>query len=468
METKDLLVELHDEYTLVQKGGNTLSLSGPDRSRSIQCRSAGVYDAMLEIDDGTSTREELKQFVRGPVTDGTLVELLQLMRHLEQIGAIQYSLSTDDRTLAVLKPMSRSFQYATPEITTADTCRISRFTCMRRMDDSFIAENPRGHGYVKLVKPETVQLLHMLSRSRNVSDIVTGVDSFSAPYLGALLQMFLSTEIIDRDEPPEDERTWEFHDLYFHARSRDPRHYGGDGATFRFGDSIDPPPHLDPPGAEDTISLPKPKLDKLKQEDPSFTDVMESRRSIRTYSETPPTKKEIGEFLYRSARIKNVDNSGEYTTTTRVYPGAGALYEFEIYPVINDATNLENGLYYYHPGNHQLLRQSGMTSPVKNLVKRARISTGDQLTPDVQVLFLIGARFRRMSWKYETVAYSLTLKNLGVLYQTFYLTASVMNLAPCALGTGDSDLFCQATGTDYLRQNSVGEFLLGRPAHESN
>jgi hypothetical protein len=36
-----------------------------------------------------------------------------------------------------------------------------------------------------------------------------------------------------------------------------------------------------------------------------------------------------------------------------------------------------------------------------------------------------------------------------------------MNLAPCGLGTGDSDLFSQAVGTDYYEETSVGELLLG-------
>jgi hypothetical protein len=36
-----------------------------------------------------------------------------------------------------------------------------------------------------------------------------------------------------------------------------------------------------------------------------------------------------------------------------------------------------------------------------------------------------------------------------------------MNLAPCALGNGNSDLFAAAAGTDYYAETSVGEFILG-------
>ena len=75
----------------------------------------------------------------------------------------------------------------------------------------------------------------------------------------------------------------------------------------------------------------------------------------------------------------------------------------------------------------------------------------------------MAARFSWVVWKYESIAYALTLKHVGVLYQTMYLAATAMGLAPCAIGGGDADLFAQATGTDYYAETSVGEFLLGSP-----
>ncbi|MFN8625359.1 MAG: hypothetical protein U0587_05185 [Candidatus Binatia bacterium] len=50
---------------------------------------------------------------------------------------------------------------------------------------------------------------------------------------------------------------------------------------------------------------------------------------------------------------------------------------------------------------------------------------------------------------------------MGVLYQTMYLVATAMGLAPCAAGCGNADLFARAAGVDYYAETSVGEFLLG-------
>jgi SagB-type dehydrogenase family enzyme len=76
-------------------------------------------------------------------------------------------------------------------------------------------------------------------------------------------------------------------------------------------------------------------------------------------------------------------------------------------------------------------------------------------------LITLAARFQRVSWKYQSIAYALILKNVGVIYSTMYLVATAMDLAPCALGTGDSDYFTKLSGTDYLQETSVGEFILG-------
>jgi hypothetical protein len=46
-------------------------------------------------------------------------------------------------------------------------------------------------------------------------------------------------------------------------------------------------------------------------------------------------------------------------------------------------------------------------------------------------------------------------------YQTMYLVATAMKLAPCALGSGNSALFAEATGVDRRADPAVGEFMLG-------
>ena len=92
------------------------------------------------------------------------------------------------------------------------------------------------------------------------------------------------------------------------------------------------------------------------------------------------------------------------------------------------------------------------------MVQAAMASSGLKQPPDV--LITLAARFGRLAWKYEGVAYALAQKNVGGLYQQMYLVATALGLAPCALGAGNSDVFADATGLDYFAETSVGEFLL--------
>jgi SagB-type dehydrogenase family enzyme len=79
-------------------------------------------------------------------------------------------------------------------------------------------------------------------------------------------------------------------------------------------------------------------------------------------------------------------------------------------------------------------------------------------------LITIAARFGRISWKYSSIAYSLILKDVGVLIQTFYLMATDMRLGGCAIGITNIDLFAKMTGIEFHVEGPVGQFAIGRGA----
>jgi SagB-type dehydrogenase family enzyme len=140
----------------------------------------------------------------------------------------------------------------------------------------------------------------------------------------------------------------------------------------------------------------------------------------------------------------------------RPYPGAGAVYELELYPVVDRCDGLAAGLYHYDPLAHQLERLSGPTPETQGLLDEARSPGGPSERPDV--LLVIAARFPRVSWKYESIAYALVMQDVGALMQTFYLVATAMSLAPYALGRSAPDLFHRAAGVDGYTETSVGAF----------
>lgn len=251
---------------------------------------------------------------------------------------------------------------------------------------------------------------------------------------------------------------WSFPDLLFHARSRE---RGPHGATYPLaGDP--PPPAIRPGHGGPRVPLETPDLAARRRSDPPLQRVLDERRSRRSPG-LAPTRLQLGELLYRAARSDaprpDPGPHPEYQITRRPYPSGGASHALEVYVAAHACADLERGIYHYEPDRHALCCLKRPCREFDALLRRAAASTGRDGTP--QVLLVLTARFARTSWKYEGSSYSLILKEVGVLFQTFYLLAEAMGLPACALGSGNADLFAEATGIDYLVEGSVGEFILG-------
>jgi SagB-type dehydrogenase family enzyme len=125
---------------------------------------------------------------------------------------------------------------------------------------------------------------------------------------------------------------------------------------------------------------------------------------------------------------------------------------------------LEPGLHHYDPLGHRLVLVRPLDRLVTSLIGYATIAAPGTVPGAV---IHLAARFGRVAWKYDAIAYATILKHVGVLYQTMYLVATAMGLSACALGSGNADLFAAAAGTDPRVESSVGDFLLGgRPTVE--
>ena len=94
---------------------------------------------------------------------------------------------------------------------------------------------------------------------------------------------------------------------------------------------------------------------------------MGHRRSVREYGARPLSARQLGEFLYRVARIQDEQDVVIETPhgpmpmaiASRPYPSGGALYELEFYAAIAACDGLDPGLYYYEPRDHGLIRICG-------------------------------------------------------------------------------------------------------------
>jgi oxazoline/thiazoline dehydrogenase len=350
------------------------------------------------------------------------------------------------KPFATIEPISHRYQFEYEQVRPNQMYILSRFVYLRRDHRQLILESPLSHARLILHEQQAAVFIAALvrptrvtNRSLRLFELLWNCRALSGPEDNELLQ-------------------WDYHDLLFHSRSRVGRHSNAYGKTDHLVEKIAPQPAVKQFKSRKSISLYTPNMERLMKADIPFTRVLETRRSQRNHGAKAITQDQLGEFLFRSSRVCRMFSADGAEYTQRVYPGTGAAYELELYLAIDRCNGIPSGLYHYDPLHHRVEPLSEKTSELEQLLQSAG-STVHASIP--QILIIVSARFLRISFHYESISYAAILKDVGVLYQTFYLVANAMGLAACALGVGNSDLFAEAAGTDYYEETSVGEFILG-------
>jgi SagB-type dehydrogenase family enzyme len=425
------------------------------------------------------TRAELEVPGAGHDGEAGSEAVARLLDRLRAGGWLKTTVAQGGRPLYTLDPLHPP--PPPPPPWDADAALVlSRFAVLHRDDGGLVLESPRAWCDIRVHDPAVLGVV--LGRLADLRAGTTGSPAGSEAGAGAgageagrrLIHDLRWSGMAVPDGAEDGElrlRQWSPHELWFHNRSRiGYRGFLGDGfaATHWAKGRFDPPPARPEPFPGPTVDLHRPDLDALRRTDPPLTAVIEERRSLRFQDEdNPVTATQLGEFLYRCARTLEVGSYGGQDgqerqngleLTRRPYPSGGGAYELEVYPVVRHAVGLAPGMYHYDSHAHRLRLVRPVSHPAVRHLLRGSAALGPQPS---QVLLVVSARPGRLMWKYEAIGYALVLKHLGVLYQTMYLVATAMGLAPCAIGAGDAVAFTEATGRDPLAECGVGEFALG-------
>jgi SagB-type dehydrogenase family enzyme len=465
----DITVELDSD------SGGFIRSSGVNFYVPYMSRNMSIVFELLALEQYSG--EEFDSLIRAKcnLQEASLVNYY--LSELERGGLVRYSVFDKSSHIADVIPYRstkfRLLRHSPNRAGYRTHFRLSKFTMCRREESYCIAESSLSNTEVLIHSPEVFFVLAQLSKPRTIDELQANCPRLDAVALRLLLDVFSILEIVDqtdangnfREDTDPRLRLWECHDLYFHLQSRAGGSSRPIGAHYPFSGSIPAAPALEPFHSTDSFPLYKPDLNGLVANDVSLTEALESRNSIRSHGATPIAAQQLGEFLYRSARITELgpatspNNQSHYQMSRRPYPSGGACYDLEIYITVTKCAGLEPGLFWYHPLEHSLHRVSGVTRYTEALIRDATLTSLSDSPP--QLLFTFTSRTARLSWKYRRISYATTLKNVGVLIQTMYLVATAMRLAPCALGTGNSETFLKAAGLDRLTECPVGEFMLG-------
>jgi len=444
---------------------------------------------------GPAAKELLRRMSFGPVSlenvlgaparEPAAEELAQHKRLHEVLDQLQCAvvrslgLQNAAGPLLSVVPIARQATFDPPELDSGQVVRLSRFAALRVGEAGMLLESPLALHRVVLHRAVATWVVGSLGRPTTPAATAAALH-LAEPVALDLVSYLVAAGMVVLSQPgalPATARfaedsdpvlmPWSHHDLLFHSRSRLGRHDDPHGAVFPYAERLPPEPAVKPPPAGPRLPLYRPALADVLAADPKLTAVVEARRSFHEFGPTPVTAEQIGELLYRTARIRSLRPGpgapGEtpYVISDRPYPTSGGLHELELYLTIDRCTGLARGIYHYDPLEHGLTLVNENEDDLSELLDAARVSAG--MTAPPPVLLTMTARFRRVSWMHSGLAYATSLKHVGVLQQTLYLVATAMRLAPCAIAGGDSDAAARAFRLDWRAESSVGEFIVGSP-----
>ena len=411
-------------------------------------------------------------------------ELALLVRRLAHSGLLEYRLARArrDKDLVVIEPQMADYWPEMAKLNATDTVALSRFAYLRRRGDDMVLESPRSPALFRICDQRIAATIATLSTPHKIGKLRQAQGAVAFALLGLLFacNMLFKVEAKSNaisntksDSPRLTEGdaglvVWDFHDLLFHTRSTVGRHANPTGGSYPYIGVIPPPPAVRAPWSGNAIDLDAFAAEQARS---PFAALLRERHSTRDFDETQPiTIAELAKLLDHTMRVQwkwtspldfGDGNAGpEIDYTRRPYPSAGSAYELELYLVVKHCDGLARGLYHYDADRHALVPIMARVQDIEAQLVSAQFAM-DAPTPP-QILITIAARFDRIAWKYTAIAYSLILKNVGVLLQTLYLAATDLGLGGCAIGITNIDLFAKMTGQEFYVEGPVGQFALGR------
>lgn len=431
-----------------------LTLAG-GRIVTLKPSTPGLRDALLALSEGAE-----EEHLLGLAGGKDSASLYHYIAKLAAGGVIEASADHGAVPLMRLIPLQIEFSLPRSE-PLPQRVMLNRFAYLRRGERGTILQHPDAPFEV-LIEDEAC--------GRLITGLASGVRDIRS-FTGALDHAFLALLVspgfvVDADvEEPPARQSWEFHDRLFHRATRSHSYRLPRGATYRFLDQWPAPPAIRPHYQGQRITLPGPGSLPTSSSAP-LRDVMEKRRSARAMSAEPVSIEDIGLLLYRVARVKAVHSGSQsipQETLLRPYPSAGAIHELEFYLAIHCCDRLSPGFYHYNGHEHTVTLISKSDRAAARIVAECAASWGQPERPPHAVM-IVASRLPRLAWKYAGIAYRMSLLNAGVVIQSLYLTVADLGLAGSAIGTGNSDLFAQATGASSWEETSIAEFGFGRPA----
>lgn len=176
----------------------------------------------------------------------------------------------------------------------------------------------------------------------------------------------------------------------------------------------------------ESVDLPSPQ----KEGGVSIENAIEGRRSRRQYSDDSLSLKEISQLCWAAQGITDA------ITKFRAAPSAGALYPIEMF-VVSGNSDLEPGIYHYHPSPHKLERVK--KGDFRESLSRAAV--GQKEVKQAPIDIVITGVYQRTAKKYGSRAERYVHLEAGHVAENIYLQCESLGLSTVSIGAfSDSEV----------------------------
>ncbi len=197
------------------------------------------------------------------------------------------------------------------------------------------------------------------------------------------------------------------------------------------------------------IRLPAPSLTG----EVSVEEAIASRRSIRSYVDSPITLQELSQLLWAAQGITDPVRG------FRSAPSAGATYPLTVFAVVREGgvLGLESGVYEYLPEPHglRLVRRGDFSEEL------AEAALGQAWVREAPVCLVIAADYSRTTEAYGERGVRYVHMEAGHVGENIYLQATAMGFGTVAVGAFHDDEVAEIL---QVRLSPLYVFPVGRVA----
>lgn len=193
------------------------------------------------------------------------------------------------------------------------------------------------------------------------------------------------------------------------------------------------------------------RASKIGRSSDSLPDVLINRRTCRSYSAVPITKKELSTLLHYTWGYHGTweNKLGHEPLLKKTSPSGGALHSVEVYPIVLNVKGVPKGVYHYSVRYHGL----ELLDKEDPAIWLSKACADQRWIQACATVFVMSSVLYRFAWKYaDPLSFRVMLFEIGHFSQTLLLMASWLGLGSFVNDALRDEVFEQKLGLDYREE----------------